>query len=61
MDIDSLSNVAYTGSYNDLVDVPDEFNPKPHNHTARNIVDLDDNIETSFDEFIDILNREFEN
>lgn len=59
MDLTSLSNVAFTGSYNDLVDVPEEFTPAQHNHNVEDINDFDDNVEESFDEFFDAIEQEF--
>ena len=38
---DTLATVAFTGSYNDLVDVPIEFTPSPHTHVVDDIEDLE--------------------
>lgn len=39
-DFPTLSNVATSGSYNDLSDVPSEFTPSTHNHTKSEITDF---------------------
>jgi len=37
-----LSDVAFSGSYNDLVDVPETFKPSEHTHLSEDINDLDE-------------------
>ena len=37
----TLADVAFTGSYNDLVDVPETFTPSPHHHNSKDIDDLE--------------------
>ena len=37
----TLADVAFTGSYNDLVDVPETFAPSPHHHNSEDIDDLE--------------------
>lgn len=39
-DFPSLSNVATSGSYNDLKDKPSTFTPSTHNHTKSEITDF---------------------
>lgn len=41
--LDNLSNVASTGDYNDLSNIPNEFEPSPHTHTSEDIEDLEEN------------------
>ena len=55
VDISSLPPVALTGSFNDLTDIPEEFNPAPHMHQADDIENWDDSVEEDFDNFIDNL------
>lgn len=44
----SLADVAFSGSYNDLIDVPETFTPSEHAHNIADISDLDesDNIQS---------------
>lgn len=37
----TLAPIAFTGSYNDLVDVPKTFAPSPHHHNSEDIDDLE--------------------
>ena len=55
VDIASLSDIAFTGSYNDLIDVPNEFQPLPHTHISEDIENWDETIEEDLDDFIDSL------
>lgn len=53
--LSDLSIVAQTGSYNDLTDIPTEFNPAPHTHLKEDIEDFDESVDEDFDDFIDEL------
>lgn len=37
----SLATVAFTGSYHDLIDVPETFQPSEHEHVTADITDLE--------------------
>ena len=54
MDLNSLSSIAYTGSYNDLKDVPEEFPPMSHNHTTNDITDFDEAIDGNINLKVDV-------
>ncbi len=49
--ISELANVAQTGDYNDLENIPDKFSPSRHMHTKEDLVDFDYNV----DEDIEII------
>ena len=55
VDIGDLSMVAFTGDYNDLENIPNEFNPQPHTHQVDDIEDFNDSVEEDFDDFIEDL------
>ena len=55
VDKDSLAQVAYTGSYNDLTDIPDSFTPSPHTHQSDDIENWNDSIEEDLDSFVEDL------
>lgn len=38
----TLATVAFTGSYNDLVDVPETFEPSAHTHNSQDIDDFEE-------------------
>ena len=46
---DELSNVAVSGSYTDLVDVPETFPPSQHDHLSEDILDFESNVEGDMD------------
>lgn len=55
LDKTSVAPVAYTGSYNDLTDIPEEFPPAAHQHMSDDIVNLDSSLNEEVDDFIDEL------
>ena len=54
----SLPRVAITGDYNDLKNIPNEFNPTHHNHVVVDVVDYEENIDFDLGKLLDILNDE---
>lgn len=38
-----ISSVGLSGNYNDLINIPNEFEPSPHTHTSDDIEDLEEN------------------
>lgn len=54
-DISKLPKVAQTGDYNDLENIPKEFNPKHHNHVVVDVVDYEENIEFDLGRLLDNL------
>ena len=64
LDLKSLSSVAYSGSYNDLEDIPSEFPPEPHNHITNHITDfneaVNENIDINMDDLIEAMIEELE-
>ena len=38
----TLADVAFSGSYNDLVDVPETFEPSAHTHNSQDIDDFEE-------------------
>lgn len=54
-DISSLSEVAQTGDYNDLKNIPSEFNPTHHNHIVVDVVDYEENINFDLGRLLDGL------
>ena len=55
VNIDTLSAVAFSGDYNDLINKPTELPMEPHTHESSDINNWDDSIEEDFDTFIDDL------
>ena len=55
--IDSLSTVAFTGDYNDLINKPNGLPMEPHTHESSDITNWEDTVEEDFDTFIDDLIR----
>lgn len=53
--IDSLSTVAFTGDYNDLINKPTSLPVEGHTHQSVDITNWDDSIEEDFNSFIDNL------
>lgn len=51
----NLSDVAFTGSFEDLNNVPSQFPPSQHEHNVSDIVDYEQNIDNSLDNLIDNL------
>ena len=56
--IDDLADVAYTGDYNDLINIPTEFPPLSHTHESEDIVDFEDNVGVDFRILADLIRRE---
>lgn len=54
----NLSKIARTGDYNDLKNIPTEFNPKHHNHVVVDVVDYEENIDIDLNALLDILGDE---
>lgn len=44
-----LANVAYSGDYNDLINIPTEFIPTVHTHTSEDISNLTNDIDENID------------
>lgn len=57
---DTLADVAFTGSYNDLKDVPEAFTPSPHNHNSEDVVDLDESNDRINEELLSRLTNEID-
>lgn len=53
-----LSEVAWSGDYEDLLNVPSEFTPKHHEHMIVDVVDYDDNIDIDLNTLLDLLGDE---
>lgn len=56
----TLAPIAFTGSYNDLVDVPKTFTPSQHNHNSADIEDLDEISEDNTDNLLSALINEID-
>ena len=50
-----LSKIALTGDYNDLKNIPNEFNPTHHNHIMVDVVDYEENIDFDLGKLLDNL------
>lgn len=50
-----LPAVALSGDYNDLKNIPTEFNPKHHNHVVVDVIDYEENIDTDLNTLLGIL------
>ncbi|MBR3208647.1 MAG: hypothetical protein IKF82_00105 [Bacilli bacterium] len=59
---DSFAPIAFSGSYNDLQNVPTTFNPTPHTHETNDITDhayhVDMDLNTLLDFLSDEINKE---
>lgn len=53
--LDNLKVVALSGDYNDLNNIPNEFNPISHNHIMRDVTDYDENISFDLNNMLDYL------
>lgn len=53
-----LSDVAWTGSYNDLKNIPNEFNPSQHTHEMIDVIDYEDNVSMDLNVLLDNLSDE---
>jgi len=51
----TLAPIAFTGSYNDLVDVPETFTPSQHSHNSDDIEDFDEVSEGNTDNLLSAL------
>lgn len=58
LDKESLSQVAQTGDFNDLNNIPEEFPPTPHTHLTDDIQDWDDTVENDLIDLLDCLINE---
>ena len=47
-----VSEVATTGSYNDLIDIPSEYPPIEHTHYTSDIIDFEEAIEDNIENYI---------
>lgn len=56
----TLAPIAFTGSYNDLVDVPETFKPSEHDHITNNVTDLNDYADERTDNLLSALINEIE-
>lgn len=56
--LSNISTVGYTGEYNDLLNIPSDFNPKQHEHYVVDVVDYDDNIDLDLNTLLDRLSDE---
>lgn len=50
-----LSRIALTGDYNDLKNIPTEFNPIHHNHVVVDVIDYEENIDFDLGKLLDSL------
>ena len=57
VNVDSLSTVAFTGDYNDLINKPTALPVEGHTHESQDINNWEDTIEEDFNTFIDNLIR----
>ena len=53
-----LATIALTGDYNDLKNIPTEFNPTYHNHHVVDVVDYEENINVDLNALLDVLGDE---
>ena len=53
-----LPRIALTGDYNDLINIPEEFNPSHHNHLVVDVVDYEENINVDLNALLDFLGDE---
>lgn len=54
----SLSEIAWTGDYNDLKNKPTEFNPAHHTHKVIDVVDYEENVGADLNILLDFLSDE---
>lgn len=50
-----LARIAITGDYNDLKNIPTEFNPSYHNHLVVDVIDYEENIDYDLGKLLDGL------
>lgn len=53
-----LSDVAWSGDYNDLNNIPETFNPSQHTHQMVDVTDYEDNVSMDLNILLDLLNDE---
>lgn len=49
----TLANISFTGSFNDLIDIPENFPPSQHEHLTSDISDFNESVNKEIDGFID--------
>lgn len=54
----SLSEVAWSGQYNDLKNIPNDFNPSQHTHETADITDYEHNVDMDLNTLLDFLSDE---
>lgn len=54
----SLSDVAWSGDYNDLNNIPETFNPSQHTHQMVDVTDYEDNVSMDLNVLLDFLGDE---
>lgn len=57
-ELENLSNVAWTGDYNDLENIPSEFTPKHHEHFVVDVTDYEDKFDIDLNSLLDLLGDE---
>lgn len=57
---DTLADVAFTGSYNDLKDIPEAFTPSPHTHTTEDVTDFVESSDNLDEELLALLTNEID-
>lgn len=57
----SFANVAFSGSYNDLVDVPQSFTPSPHTHSTDDVTDIETLTNNNAEDLLSLLTDEINN
>ena len=55
-----LADVAFSGSYNDLVDVPETFTPSQHGHSSKDIIDPENLNDMNTDDLLSALINEID-
>jgi len=56
----TLATVAFTGSYNDLVDVPESFPPSKHSHMTDDVEDFEEADQNNLDKLLSTLKNELD-
>ena len=49
MTVDEVSDVAISGDYNDLINIPTEFSPSPHYHNTGEITNFEGNVDSNME------------
>lgn len=55
VNMDALAPIAFSGDYNDLINIPESFPPQSHTHESSDITNLDDDFNNFIDELIERL------